>query len=580
MNKQITRKILIVASFLLIGVLGVSFRLYYLQVVSYEKLAKKARFQHHIELTLEPQRGDIVDRNGEPFAISVDSKSVWADPRKISNPYEVASQLFTILDVDVQKIAERLSKKKSFVWVKRKITEGQVVKLKTLDLPGIYLLEEPKRFYPKGNMLSHVMGFVGIDNKGLEGLELRLDKYLKGIPGKRVTGRDRKGREVITMRDEEVPPVQGYNVVLTIDEVIQHIAEKELEKVYQKYNPTGAMIVVMNPKTGEVLALSNRPTYNSNKVRVSNSEMRRNRTVTDYFEPGSTFKVISGAAALDQGVVRLNEKIFCENGAFWHAGHVLHDTHPYGDITFKEVIEKSSNIGTAKIAFRLGSSRLYNYIRRFGFGSSTRSGLFGETGGVVYPPKKWSKYSLVAVPMGQEVGVTALQITSAISSIANGGKLMKPLILHRIVDENNKLIKEWQPQEVRQVVSKRVANDMTRALEGVVSRKGTAYRARVPGYRIAGKTGTAQKAEPGKGYSKTKYVASFIGFAPAQDPRICIGVFVDEPKGAYYGGVVAAPVFANVAAEVLKHLDVAPENVIQVENQLQSKAPVGEAVES
>lgn len=570
MNKQVARKILIVSGFMLLFVFALGFRLYYLQVVKYEKLAKKALSQHRIEITLPPRRGEILDRHGEPMAISVPAKSVFADPRKIASPHDVAARLAFILNQEVETLTKRLSRKKSFVWVQRKVTEEQVAQIKDLDLPGIYFLEEPKRFYPKGEMLSHVMGFVGIDNKGLEGLELSLDTYLKGTSGKRVTGRDRKGREVITMRDEELPPVQGYNVVLTIDEVIQYIAERELEEVFQKYDPLGAMIVVMNPKTGEILALSNRPTYNSNEIRKSTSDARRNRVVTDFFEPGSTFKVISGAAALDQGVVGLNETIFCENGAFWHAGHVLHDTHPYGDMTFQQILEKSSNIGTAKVAFKLGGPRLYNYIRRFGFGSSTGSGLSGETNGLVYPPKKWSKYSIVAVPMGQEIGVTAIQITNAIGAIANQGKLMKPIVVRRIEDDQQNGIKEWKPQVVRQVVSTRVANQLTKALEGVVSRKGTAYRAHVEGYRVAGKTGTAQKAIPGKGYSKSKYVASFVGFAPAQDPQICIGVFVDEPKGAYYGGIVAAPVFSKVAAEVLKYLDVPPESVIQVENQLQN----------
>ena len=580
MNRQISRKMLIVVCFLFVFVFALGSRLYYLQIFRYEKFAKKALAQHRIEITLPPQRGEIFDRNGEPFAISVAAKSVFADPRKISNPEGVASKLATVLPSDVKTLTESLSRKKSFVWVERKITEEQVEKITALDLPGIYFLEEPKRFYPKGSMLSHVLGFVGIDSNGLEGLELNFDSYLKGTSGKRVTGRDRKGREIITMRDEELLPVEGYNVVLTIDEVIQHLAERELEKVCQKFEPAGAMIVVMNPKTGEILALSNRPTYNPNQLEASSSDSRRNRIVTDFFEPGSTFKVITAAAALDQEVVRLDETIFCENGAFWHAGHVLHDTHPYGEMTFQEVVEKSSNIGTAKVAFRLGGPRIYNYIRRFGFGSPTGSGLFGETAGVVYSPKKWSKYSIVAVPMGQEVGVTALQMTSAVSAIANKGKLMKPTIVRAIEDDHGNKIKEWKPQEVRQVVSESVAAAVTQALEGVVSKKGTASRAGIDGYRVAGKTGTAQKAVPGQGYSKSKYMSSFIGFAPVEDPQICIGIFVDEPKGAYYGGLVAAPVFCAVAAEILKYLDVPPNSVIQVENQLNEQEEAAAARES
>lgn len=579
MNKNLGRKIILVASFLFLFASTLAGRLVYLQYIKYDRFAKKALSQHQIKIELPPRRGDILDRHGEPFAISVASKSVFADPRKISNPEAVAQKLSEILKKDTGKLVKRLSRKKSFVWIQRKVGEKELEKIKALEIPGIYYLEEPKRFYTKGNLLAHILGFVGIDDQGLEGLELSLDKYLKGKSGHRVTGRDRKGREVITMRNEEVPPVDGANVILTVDEVVQHIAEREIDAIFNQSGAQGAMIVVLRPKTGEILAMASRPTYNPNMISKTSADQRRNRAVTDFFEPGSTFKVISCAAALDQKVIRPDEEVFCENGALFHGGHVLHDTHPHGNLTYQGILEKSSNIGTAKIAFRLGGPRLYAYIRRFGFGSTTGIGLKGESPGLVYPPKKWSKYSIVAVPMGQEVAVTALQMTAAMGAIANNGILMRPALIKQIVNSYGKVVQNWEPQAVRQVVSERTSKLIKKALKGVVSRRGTAYRARIPGYTVAGKTGTAQKAVPGIGYAKGKYVASFLGFVPADDPEICVGVFVDEPKGSYYGGVVAAPVFAKVSSEVLKYLDIPPDDVMRAENRLEKEATRSGAAE-
>lgn len=578
MSRIFGRRILLVSALLFLFVGLLTYRLVYLQYIDFSRFDQKAREQHRMEIELPPTRGEILDRHREPLALSVPRKSIYADPRKISDPQEIAEKLAPVLERKPEEIAEKLSKKKSFVWVQRKLSEQKADDVKALALPGIYLLEEPKRYYPKGRMLAHVLGFVGMDSEGLEGLEKSLEKYLRGKAGKRVTGRDRKGREVITLRNEEIPPVNGCQVVLTIDEVIQHIAEQELEKCFEEHQAQGATIVVLNPRTGEILALANYPAYNPNEVDASTAAARRNRGVTDCFEPGSTFKVVTASAALEEKVTNLDETIFCENGAMWHAGHVLHDAHPYGDLSFREVIEKSSNIGTAKVAFRLPPTKLYAYIRRFGFGSPTRCGLLGEVDGVVYPPKRWSKYSNAAVPIGQEVSVTAMQLTLAIGAIANDGVLMKPTIINRIVGENGNPIQEFKPEKVRQVVTPKTAHLITEALKGVATKSGTAYRARVPGYTVAGKTGTAQKAIPGEGYARGKFVSSFVGYVPANDPQLCIAVIVDEPKGEYYGGLVAAPVFAKVAEQTLKYLDIPPDDVVQVENK--DKQPqVGEVAD-
>lgn len=535
------------------------FRLFFIQVLGYSKYSYKARDMHQIEIKLEPKRGEIYDRNGNMLAISVPIPSVYADPQEIKDRNETVDKLSQILGLDKKILNERLAKDKRFVWLKRKITIEEKEKISSLKLPGINFLEEPTRFYPKEELASHILGFVNIDNEGMEGIELSLDKFLKGEPGIRITEKDANGREVLTWRCKNIPPVDGYKVILCIDEVIQYITEEELDKAMEMYHPKAAVSIVMDPFTGEILALANRPNFNPNKYNIANKDTLRNRAITDFFEPGSVFKMFVASAALDERLYGLKDSIFCENGEYAVLGGVLHDHSPHGMLTFKQVIEKSSNIGMAKVGQKLGVERLYKYLMDFGFGKPTGVFLAGEVGGMLHPPQRWSKMSITRIPMGHEVAVTAMQLVTATSAIANGGKLMDPLIIKRIVDNENRIVKEFNARIARNILNPDTADRLKDALMGVVSPEGTAPRASLKDFSVAGKTGTAQRINPDGTYSHTDFVASFIGFAPVKKPSFVIAVILDSPRPVYYGGVTAAPVFKNMAEKILSYLNVEPE---------------------
>jgi len=535
-------------------------RLFYLQVVKSIYLSTLARSQHKVLIELEPHRGTIYDRNMYRLAFNVRVDSVFAVPREMDEkdkPY-IAEKLASALNENINLIRRRLSRDKAFVWIKRKISSGESEKIKALGLKGIDLIKESKRVYPNGSLASHIIGFAGLDNSGLEGLELTQDKYLKGKSGFRLTNRDAKRRSLSSKDEKFLAPVNGFSLILNVDETIQSIAEQSLSEAFKKYHAKGASIVVMSPRTGEILALANKPAYDPNSFFDSGADAHRNRVVTDSFEPGSVFKVITASCALETGTVDFQDKFFCENGKYFIAGHILHDHKPHGTLTFREIIEKSSNIGTVKVAQKLKESDFYNYIRGFGFGSETGIDLLGEIGGVVYPPSKWSRTTISALPMGQEVTVTAIQLAGALSVIANGGNLIKPWVLREIRDERGETILKFEPRVIRRVISEETARKMRGLLKGVVER-GTGTLAKLESYTAGGKTGTAQKIEPTGGYSHSKFVASFIGFAPAADPRIVIVVCMDEPRPVYYGGVVSAPVFKKVAEDTLRYLGVPPD---------------------
>lgn len=556
--------------FIMIAFLG--YRLFVVQVLGYTRYANKAKNMHQIEIELAPKRGDICDRNGNLLAISVPTPSVYADPQEIKDIDTAVVQLSRILKVDKKTLSERLSKDKRFVWVKRKITAEEKEKISALKMQGINFLDEPSRFYPKGRLAVHVLGFVNIDSEGLEGIELIFDKYLKGQPGLRITEKDAKGKEILLWRNKETPPVDGYKIVLTIDEVIQYIVEEELDKAVETYHPKAAVSVVIDPETGEILAMANRPNYDGNKYKDADKDSMRNRTVTDFFEPGSVFKMYVASAALNEKVFKLTDTIFCENGAYAVPGGTLHDHSSYGTLTFKQVVEKSSNIGMAKVGQRLGQDKTYKYLTDFGFGKITGVSLPGESPGMLHPTQKWTVMSITRIPMGQEVSATAMQLATATSAIANGGRLVKPLIVKRVTDNQNRTVEEFSTSVVREVINKDASDDIKIALKGVVSREGTAFGAKVDGFSVAGKTGTAQKVINGT-YSHEDFMASFIGFVPADKPRVVIAVVLDSPKPIYYGGVTAAPVFKNVAEKVLGYLNVEPEPA-PVETLMKNPKPV------
>ncbi|MDP8217609.1 MAG: penicillin-binding protein 2 [Candidatus Theseobacter exili] len=534
-------------------------RLYWLQVEKHDFFLGKAKKQHHISQKVFPHRGKILDRNGRDLAISVPVQSIYGVPGEVDDIDETVQVLSELLNLKPQRIRERLLRKKHFVWIKRKVSEAASNKIKELKLSGIHLLEEIKREYPGGELLCHLLGFVNIDNEGLEGLELTFNKQLRGKPGWRKSERDATGREIPFLRIEDVPANDGSDIVLTIDMAIQTIAETELNEAVISRNAIGGSVIVLDPGSGEVLAMANMPKYNTNKPTSVPQSHRRNRAVTDMFEPGSTFKPISISIALNENIINLNDRFYCENGAFRYAGHTLHDSHSNKVLTVKEIIEQSSNIGAAKIGLKMGRERFFAGIKGFGCGEKTGIQLPGEIRGVIREPSKWSKLSIICLPMGQEISVTALQLICAYGALANGGILYKPYVIDKIRGDKGNVIWEAHPQRVRRVISENASSEITKAMKGVVSLHGTASRAIITGYSVAGKTGTAQKVAIEGGYSHELYVSSFIGYFPADNPRLVIAVVLDEPKPDYYGGVVAAPVFKSIAKKILHYLEIPPD---------------------
>jgi cell division protein FtsI (penicillin-binding protein 3) len=515
-----------------------------------------ARRQHWTVLELPATRGQILDRHERPLATSIRLTSVFADPRHVKNPLWTAKKLSPLLSVPVDRLAGKLSQRdRGFVWLARRIPNQAAAQIRNLKLPGVDVVKESQRVYPQGYLASHLLGFAGLDSKGLEGLELAFDKVLQGQAGWRWLSRDARRRPLGTWAAAEVAPRDGLELVLTLDTTLQFVAEQALEKAFRKYRAQGGSIVVMNPATGEILALANRPTFDPNQFGQERPEIRRNRAITDTFEPGSVFKIVTAAVALGKGLVAPGDSFYCEQGAFRVAGgHILHDYHPYGRLTFREVITHSSNIGTVKVAMKIGPQALYDGIRAFGFGVPTGIELPGEVGGTARPPSQWSKLSITAIPMGQEVAVTALQLAQGMSVLANGGYLVKPWLVKEIRHPEGAVVKRSQPTPVRKVLEEKVARTLKEILAGVVE-EGTGKMAQVAGVRTAGKTGTAQKVEPGGTYSQSRYVASFVGFAPVENPKLVIAVILDEPQPIHFGGVVSAPVFREVVGQSLGYLE-------------------------
>jgi cell division protein FtsI (penicillin-binding protein 3) len=529
-------------------------RVFYIQFFRSAYLAEIARKQQSLFVELEPRRGTIYDTNLRPQAVNLAVDSFYASPRDIPEKDKemIARQLAPILNTPVASLKEKLLRRKAFVWLSRKTTPQQSEEIKNLKFKGIGCLKESKRCYPNAYLASHIIGFSGLDNTGLDGVELCFDRYLKGKDGWSLIMRDAHQKK-LDISDKMVAASDGNDIILTIDEVIQYIAERELDKAFKSCNARGASIIVMDPYTGEILALANRPTFDLNEYSQSNADLRRNRAICDLFEPGSVFKIVTASAALEEKRASEKDKFFCENGAWRVANHVLHDHTSHGWLSFREVFEQSSNIGTVKVAQLLGNDIIYRYASDFGFGEKLGLDIPGEISGMLKEPRFWSKNSIAAIPIGQEVGVTLLQLCSAISTIANGGNLMKPYIVKEIRDSLGQPIKRFYPVMIRKVLAADTAARIRKILAGVVE-VGTGQLAKIPGLSVAGKTGTAQKLEPNGAYSHNKFIGSFIGFVPALEPEVVIVVTLDEPHPYYYGGVVAAPVFKNVAADVLKYL--------------------------
>jgi len=530
------------------------FRVFYIQLFRSHYLRQIADKQHNLFAELEPRRGSIYDANLKALAFNMSVDSLYASANSINakEKSKIISELPEILGLSEAYLTERLNRKKAFIWLARKLPPEKTEAVKKLKLKGLGFLRESKRIYPNGYLASHIIGFAGMDNKGLEGIERDYDRYLTGQPGWALFLRDARQKK-LDIWQQMVLPVDGQELVLTVDEVIQYIAERELDKAYRKFNAKGASIVVMDPHTGKILAMASRPTYDlDNHINVNKDSMR-NRAICDLLEPGSVFKIVTASAALEEKKASEEDIFFCGNGTYQVGGRILHDHKPHGRLTFRQVIEESSNIGTVKIAQILGEDTVYRYVKAFGFGAKTGFDLSGEISGMIKEPRYWSKTSISAIPIGQEVGVTALQLASAISVIANGGQLMRPYIVDSIRDKQGNIIKENKPVLVRKVVSLDTASRIRKILTGVIE-EGTGRLAKVLGFSAAGKTGTAQKLEPNGAYSHNKFLATFVGFAPAEDPLFAIVVIVDEPRPVYFGGVVAAPVFKAVAGDAIRYL--------------------------
>ncbi len=605
---------------------GLGYRLVDLQVLRHAYLTAKAQEYTHREVLIEPRRGDILDIKGNLLATSMPARTVCADPALIGNRQaEVAHVVAPLLQLSetevVQKIGSRIRQTDKgtvltnhYVVLKRKVPLETWQKLqatmnnlsfgfdeKKLKSPersfyanlrqkAIYTdpVEDQLRVYPNQSLAAHVLGFVGMEERevngarvlettGKEGIELTFNSKLEGVRGWRVTETDKRKREVVPMRQQDVEPRDGLNVVLTIDSVIQHIVETALAEGMEKHAPISISGLVVRPRTGEILAMATLPNFDPNHLDMASADARRNRIITDAPEPGSTFKIVVVAGALNDGTVRLTDTFDCEHRHFYYRGKELHDHESYGILPVETIITKSSNIGAAKIGIKMGEERLFEYILDFGFGSKTGIPLQGEAIGIVHPLTNWSKVSIAQIPMGQGIAVSRLQMMMAMCAIANHGWLMRPMLVDRLEDTRHNLVAKYTPQPVRQVISDATARLMTKALKTVVSPDGTAPKAALEHYTVAGKTGTAQKAEHGT-YAPGKYFASFIGFFPADNPELCIAVMMDEPdlRKGYYGGQIAAPVFKQIAEGAANYVNIRPEDGPEISQANAPAAPVEE----
>ena len=548
-------RLLIVAGVALFWVAAIFARLGYLQLYRHGDYLLRAQHQQQRVIEISPKRGAIYDRNNQALAMSVKVQSAFAVPSELKDKALAAQLLSRELNVPIDVMEARLSSSQNFVWIERKLSDEKAEAIKQLSLAGVYTQPENKRFYPKGDLASHVIGFVDVDEKGLGGIEYALDSQIRS-----------KGEKIGVMADAhqkifdggEAHRDRGASVTLTLDEKIQFIAERELAAAIAKTHALNGTVIVMNPNSGELLAVANWPTFDPNASTGIPAEARMNRAVTASYEPGSTFKLITLAAAFDQGLTRPDEVIDCENGFTYVAGHKIHDHKRFGLLTVANILAQSSDVGAIKIAERVGAPKFYDYIRAFGFGAPTGVDLPGEGRGQLHPLANWSPISIGAVSMGQEVGVTPMQLITAVSAIANGGTLIKPHIVAQVRKGDTVVAREGllSPSEPRRVIQPQTAATLRSLMEGVVL-NGTGKLARLDGWTAAGKTGSAQKIDPNTGrYSPTQLIASFTGFAPINNPAVAILVSLDSPVGLHEGGMVAAPVFKRIAEQVLPYLDV------------------------
>ena len=553
------RRVAIAAGVLLLWSAAIEARLVYLQVVQHDELAARAESQQSRTIDAPPKRGDIVDRDGRVLAFSVDADSIYAVPAKIDNPEASAVALCGALKdctpAEQRTLAVRLDGDRAFAYVRRQATPDQARRVAALDLDSVGFVKENRRFYPNKELAAHLLGYVGVDGVGLGGIEAAYDDLIKGLDGQVLIQTDARGRPFSRV---ERPPTAGGTLELTIDQYLQHVVERELRLGVEAHSAAAGTAIVMDPQTGEILALANWPTFNPNVYGESDGGQRRNRAVQDIYEPGSTFKIVTASAAIEERIVTLDRLFDVSGGQIRFGARLIRDTRDYGVLSFEDVIVKSSNVGAIRIGLELGAARLGEYVDRFGFGRRSSPDFPGESAGIVWDPARLTDSALASVAMGYQIGVTPLQMVAAVSAVANGGDLLEPRIVRSVIRDGRRVP---VARTVRgRAINRETAAVLTAIMEQVVER-GTATQAQVPGYVIAGKTGTAKKLVDGSYEGHTDYNASFVGFAPSRNPAFAILVVIDSPHGPdglYTGGAVAAPVFQRIATAALRHHAVPP----------------------
>ncbi|MDQ2936877.1 MAG: transpeptidase family protein [Acidobacteriota bacterium] len=574
------RRTLVVAAFVVFWMVSISARLVYLQVSQHDKLVERAHQQQQEAFETSPQRGLVLDRQERELARSIETTSIFIAPDEFEEKTEAqttaaidctANYLSSSLGLDQRDLSIQISEARRsgrrFIWVARRITPEQASLLETMQLTGVHTRKEPRRFYPNGSLASNVLGFVGLDGNGLAGIEQTFNEKIVGGPGKLFIEKDSRGR---AYESTEIPGRAGQTIILTIDQSIQYQAEAALAAAVEQSNAKSGAAIVLDPRTGEILALANSPTFDPNDVGATPVAARANWALQNVYEPGSTFKIVAFSAAIENGA-KPNDLIDCEKGSITVAKRVVHDPHPFGVITLADALAKSSNVAAIKLGIRVGDEAMFDYISRFGFGARTGIELPGETVGLINPLKRWLPSSIGSVAIGQEVAVTPLQMAAAFGALANDGIRVAPHLIREIRTAAGTTDYRPQPEQHR-VISKETAKALRGMLEGVTLH-GTARKAQLDGYTAAGKTGTAQKIDPRtKTYSKTKYVASFVGFAPVNNPAVVIIVVINEPSGAFHGGDVAAPVFRQIAEQILPEMGVIPDTDFQEPVELIARA--------
>jgi cell division protein FtsI (penicillin-binding protein 3) len=561
-GRTIAIAVVIAAVFIELGV-----RLAFLHLKPSPGTLARIQSGRHLEFETRAPRGRILDRNGNMLSVDIAAKHVCADPKFISEHGDmqaVCDALAGKLSMDRTEIWNLLNQPdRRYVRIQKFVRSELVEPLMAMNLKGLIFEDVPIRDYPKGVLGAHVIGYANYEGVGSAGIEQRMNSKLEGVAGLRISQKDGHRREIYQQRTVDIAPQSGSDVYLTLDQQIQHFAEVALDNLMAKHHPQAAWALVQNVRTGEILAMASLPTFDLNRFSTAPAEWMRNRTVNYTYEPGSTFKAMVIASALDCGAVRATDIFDCEDGAWFYAGKILHDSHEYGNLTVADIVKKSSNIGAAKIAIRMGEQKVYQSLRAFGFGERTGIELPGEDAGIVWKTDRWSKLSISRIAMGHEVLVTSMQILNAVSSIANDGIRMKPYVIRKVVSATGETLLETQPEELNRPIRPETAKEMRRLLARVTQPGGTAAKAALQGYLVAGKTGTAQKVDlVNGGYYHNKFIASFVGFLPVENPAISIIVVADEPQqGGYYGGTVCAPYFHEIADQTVRYLRIPPEGL-------------------